>query len=68
MCLSYAVPERLSLNQRLIERDEVSLEVKDLKVTFHTYAGIVNALDGVDIKLYSHEVLGLVGESGCGNQ
>ena len=56
----------MSLNQRLIERDDVSLEVKGLKVTFHTYAGIVSALDGVDIKLYRHEVLGLVGESGCG--
>ena len=49
-----------------MERREVSLEVKDLKVTFHTYAGTVKALDGVDLTLYKREVLGLVGESGCG--
>src|SRR5271157_3608252 len=42
------------------------LTVRDLKVTFHTYAGDVKALDGVELSLRRKELLGLVGESGCG--
>ncbi len=42
------------------------LEVRDLRVVFHTYAGDVKALDGVNITLNRREILGLVGESGCG--
>ena len=42
------------------------LEIRNLKVNFSTYKGIVKALNGVDLKLYSREVLALVGESGCG--
>ncbi|MDG6999697.1 MAG: ABC transporter ATP-binding protein, partial [Nitrososphaerota archaeon] len=37
-----------------------------LRVVFKTYAGVVKALDGIDLKVYKGEVLGLVGESGCG--
>jgi oligopeptide/dipeptide ABC transporter ATP-binding protein len=40
--------------------------VRNLKVNFRTYRGEVKALNGVDLKLYEREVLGLVGESGCG--
>ena len=46
--------------------NETSLEVKDLRVVFKTYAGIVKALDGIDLKVSKREILGLVGESGCG--
>ncbi len=42
------------------------LEVRDLRVVFHTYAGDVKALDEVNITLNRREILGLVGESGCG--
>jgi oligopeptide/dipeptide ABC transporter ATP-binding protein len=42
------------------------LEIKDLKTYFYTDAGVVKAVDGVDFKVYPGEVLGLVGESGCG--
>lgn len=42
------------------------LEIRDLRVVFHTYAGDVKALDGVNITLNRREILGLVGESGCG--
>ncbi|MHB8567796.1 MAG: ABC transporter ATP-binding protein [Nitrososphaerales archaeon] len=49
-----------------IASSQPSLEVKNLKVVFNTYAGVVKALDGIDLKVYKREVLGLVGESGCG--
>lgn len=42
------------------------LEVKNLKTYFFTEDGVVKAVDGVDITVKPGEVLGLVGESGCG--
>ncbi len=42
------------------------LRVRGLKVTFHTYSGDVKALDGVELTVKKGELLGLVGESGCG--
>jgi peptide/nickel transport system ATP-binding protein len=45
---------------------ESVLTVTDLNVTFHTYAGDVKALDGVELSVKRGELLGLVGESGCG--
>lgn len=42
------------------------LEVKGLKTYFFTEDGVVKAVDGVDFEVYPGEVLGLVGESGCG--
>ena len=42
------------------------LEVKGLKTYFYTEDGVVLAVDGVNFEVYPGEVLGLVGESGCG--
>ena len=42
------------------------LEVKNLKTYFYTEDGVVKAVDGVDFFVYPGEVMGLVGESGCG--
>jgi oligopeptide/dipeptide ABC transporter ATP-binding protein len=42
------------------------LETRDLTVNFRTYRGEVKALDRVELSLFAHEVLALVGESGCG--
>ncbi|HKS08674.1 MAG TPA: ABC transporter ATP-binding protein [Pyrinomonadaceae bacterium] len=42
------------------------LEVNDLRTHFPTRAGLVRAVEGVSFYLDRGELLGLVGESGCG--
>jgi len=42
------------------------LEVKDLRTHFFTRAGVVRAVDGVDLIVDKGKTLGIVGESGCG--
>jgi peptide/nickel transport system ATP-binding protein len=50
----------------LSDRDEVILNVKDLRVYFYLDEGLLKAVDGVDFSLARRRTLGLVGESGCG--
>ena len=45
---------------------EPILDVRDLKVSFRTEEGVVQAVDGVSFELGAGEVLAVVGESGCG--
>ena len=45
---------------------EAILQVSNLKINFHTEAGVVKAVDGVSFVVNRGETLGLVGESGCG--
>jgi len=42
------------------------LVVKNLHVQFRTYAGVVQALRGVGFELSAGDIIGIVGESGCG--
>ena len=42
------------------------LQVKDLKTTFKTLRGEITAVDGVNFQVNKGEILGIVGESGCG--
>ncbi|HMR97682.1 MAG TPA: ABC transporter ATP-binding protein [Anaerolineales bacterium] len=48
------------------EAQKPLLEVRNLQTHFFTEDGVVRAVDGVDITVYPGEVLGIVGESGCG--
>jgi oligopeptide/dipeptide ABC transporter ATP-binding protein len=42
------------------------LEVRNLRTYFRTEAGLVKAVDGVSYYVDEQEIVGLVGESGCG--
>jgi peptide/nickel transport system ATP-binding protein len=42
------------------------LEVKNLKTNFHTERGVLTAIDGITFHIEEGEILGVVGESGCG--
>jgi oligopeptide/dipeptide ABC transporter ATP-binding protein len=42
------------------------LDIQNLKTYFYTEDGVVKAVDGVDFVVFPGEVMGLVGESGCG--
>ena len=42
------------------------LDVQGLVTYFYTDDGIVKAVDGVDLMVFPGEIIGLVGESGCG--
>jgi oligopeptide/dipeptide ABC transporter ATP-binding protein len=46
--------------------NRVLLEIKDLRVSFPLDEGTVRAVEGVDLTMRRGEVLGVVGESGCG--
>jgi oligopeptide/dipeptide ABC transporter ATP-binding protein len=63
----------VSESKTMGESNNNILEVKDLKMYFPIYRGLfqrvsgyVKAVDGVSLNLREREVLGLVGESGCG--
>jgi len=46
--------------------DDKLIQIKNLKTYFYTEEGVVKAVDGVTFDIYEDEVIGLVGETGCG--
>ena len=47
-------------------KNELLVEIKDLRLDFRTFDGISRVLNGVNLKVWRGDVLGLVGETGCG--
>ncbi|MEZ4735205.1 MAG: ABC transporter ATP-binding protein [Caldilineaceae bacterium] len=50
----------------MTQTNDIILQVKDLHTHFFTESGVTRALSGVDFTVRRGEVLGIVGESGCG--
>ncbi len=50
----------------MTQAQERLLEIRDLRTYFDTKDGVVKAVDGVSLHVDRGEILGLVGESGCG--
>jgi len=46
--------------------DNILLDVRNLKTRFHKNGKIINAVNGISLELRAGEILGIVGESGCG--
>jgi peptide/nickel transport system ATP-binding protein len=70
MTITTPTPPRQSVAQpatdgRADERTVV-LDVQNLKVYYETPTGAVRAVDDVSFQIYQGEIVGLVGESGCG--
>jgi peptide/nickel transport system ATP-binding protein len=53
-------------NETKNETKEKLIQIKNLKTYFYTEEGIVKAVDGVSFDILEDEVIGLVGETGCG--
>ena len=49
-----------------MDQKELLLEIKDLHTSFRIRDEYFDAVDGVNMKLFSDEILAIVGESGCG--
>jgi len=52
--------------EKPINRKRRILHVKDLKTYFYGTEGITKAVDGISYEINEGEIVGLVGESGCG--
>lgn len=46
--------------------EDIIVKIENLHTHFFTYAGVVKALDGINLEIRRGETLGLVGETGCG--
>lgn len=53
------------MTQQSLSQEKI-LEMRDLKISFKTSAGMVQNIRGVDLDLYKGETLAIVGESGSG--
>lgn len=54
------------INKTRKDVSENILTVKDLSISFKTEFGLVNPVSGVSFDVKKNEILGIVGESGCG--
>src|SRR3954463_4484756 len=64
--LAELVPRTFSRGRRAAQQGGRLLDVKGLRTSFTTRDGVVRAVDGIDFHVDRGEIMGLVGESGCG--
>ncbi len=50
----------------MTQQNEIFLDIRDLRVQFHTDTGLVKAVEGLNLTLNKGETMGLVGETGAG--
>ena len=58
-------PVQIGTGRSSVQRDVV-LEVNNLRIHYDTPKGDVIAVNGISFQVYRGEIVGLVGESGCG--
>ncbi|MFX1529895.1 MAG: oligopeptide/dipeptide ABC transporter ATP-binding protein [Promethearchaeota archaeon] len=63
---AFELEKEQTMQKFMPEGNHAILEVKDLTTYFYTEEGVVRAVEGISFKIYKGEVLGLVGETGCG--
>ncbi len=56
----------LAWQMRVHLMSDVMLDVRQLETRFFLQKGVLTAVDGVSFQLHANEILGIVGESGCG--
>ena len=64
------LPGQISAGKHDFERKysylEAILKIKGLKSYYYSGQNVIPAVDGVDLDIYPGEIVGIVGESGCG--
>ena len=58
--------ESVEVSSENKESADILIQIKNLKTYFFTEEGVVKAVDGISFDIYEDEVIGLVGETGCG--
>jgi len=64
--LNQAGATELEIAETDADQRRTILEIDDLRTHFFTAGGVVRAVDGVSYAVRAGEILGVVGESGCG--
>ena len=59
-------PRSIAIRKPTMSDSDHLLDIQDLKTYFYTFDGVARAVDDVSFHIEKGEVLGVVGESGCG--
>ena len=56
----------MQMMETVCRKQRALLSVRDLRTYYYTAGRALPAVDGVDFELHPGEIIGIVGESGCG--